>query len=75
MQTFYAGCLLLIYNRDSKLQPTAQMRPAKPFHPAHKAILSMMKKQYVDEKFVIWWNATFPETITSRKKFNPQTIV
>jgi len=28
----------------SKLQPTGQMRPAKPFHPAREAVLSMMKK-------------------------------
>jgi len=35
----------------------------------------MMKKQYIDEKFVIWWNATFPETITLRKKIGPQSIV
>jgi len=28
----------------SKLRPTDQMRPVKPFHPAREAILSMMKK-------------------------------
>jgi len=28
----------------SKLQPTGQMKPAKPFHPAREAILSMVKK-------------------------------
>jgi len=28
----------------SKLRPAGQMRPAKPFHPARVAILSMMKK-------------------------------
>jgi len=49
--------------------------PRKTFHPARKAILSMMKKQYIDETFVIWWNATFPETITLRKKTGPQSIV
>ena len=27
-----------------KLRPAGQMRPAKPFHPAREAILSMMKK-------------------------------
>ena len=38
----------------SKLQPAGQMRPAKPFHPAREAILSMIKNniQYTYEKFV-----------------------
>ena len=28
----------------SKLRPAGQIRPAKPFHPAREAVLSMMKK-------------------------------
>jgi len=38
----------------SKLRPAGQMRPAKPFHPARKAILSMIKNniQYTYEKFI-----------------------
>jgi len=32
-----------VYVSVSKLQPTGQMRPAKPFHPLREAMLSMMK--------------------------------
>jgi len=28
----------------SKVRPAGQIRPAKPFHPAREAVLSMMKK-------------------------------
>ena len=40
----------------SKLRPTGQMRPAKPFHPAREAISSMMKKLYAGLKknLLIW---------------------
>jgi len=34
----------------SKLRPAGQIRPAKPFHPLHEAILSMMKKIMLKKK-------------------------
>jgi len=37
--------------RVSKLRPAGQIRPAKPFHPAREDILSIMKNQYIYEKF------------------------
>jgi len=47
MLYFSVCCVQLCYSCStgvSKLQPAGQMRPAKTFHPAREAVLSMMKK-------------------------------
>ena len=55
----------------SKLRPAGQMRPAKSFHPAREAILSMMKKimlkktaNVFTKNLSICENITYTETIT-----------
>jgi len=37
-----------------KLQPADQIRPAKPFHPANHAILSIMKNNRFMKNLLIW---------------------
>ena len=64
------------WTRVSKLQPTSQIRLAKPFHPTRQNILSLMKKFTIFTKnMLIWWNAIYPETITLRKMSYPRTDV
>jgi len=45
--------LLLVHIHHTKPR-VSKLRPAKPFHPAREAVLSMMKTTYIYEKFVDW---------------------
>ena len=51
----------------AKLWPEGQIRLARPFHPVHKAILSIMKEYFFTKTLLIWENVAYPETSILRK--------
>jgi len=63
-----------VYRRVSKLRPAGQIRPAQAFHPALKAVSSIMKNIF-RKNLLIWQSLTYPETNALRKLSGPRTVV
>jgi len=58
----------------SKQRPMGQVRPAKPFHPAHEDIFVNKEKKYIYETFIDFVECSVFRS-SLRKMSGPRTVV